>query len=232
MQKNAPDLPSKNALNSFVYGAETKSLPVIDDLFTTLLPVSTPIGFKMKQKFKLSPTREQAGVLLLESGVYAFCHSESDIVVSTIFAPTVLGLIDAYSAFYDVPSRPLHYIYAETSGSGHFVPVDEFVRVLDEQNQWHDVAKVLAQRMIVMSIREKEFIGTDSYPMVRSLLLELQNYPEKYRGKINVLDFVLRRTGLSRSRIMSILAELRKGGYITINRGRLLSVDQKLPMVF
>ena len=59
----------------------------------------------------------------------------------------------------------------------------------------------------------------DSYPMVRTLLTELADYPEEYRRQINALSFIQRRTNLSRSRVMSILAELRKGGYITVHRG-------------
>ncbi|PQQ61214.1 hypothetical protein C6H70_21800, partial [Klebsiella pneumoniae] len=55
--------------------------------------------------------------------------------------------------------------------------------------------------------------------MVRTLLTELADYPEAYRRQINVLSFIQRRTNLSRSRIMSILSELRKGGYITVHRG-------------
>lgn len=59
----------------------------------------------------------------------------------------------------------------------------------------------------------------DSYPMVRTLLTELADYPEAYRRQINVLSFIQRRTNLSRSRVMSILAELRKGGYYGPSRG-------------
>ncbi|WP_419761793.1 helix-turn-helix domain-containing protein [Algibacter miyuki] len=46
--------------------------------------------------------------------------------------------------------------------------------------------------------------------MVRTLLTELADYPEEYRRQINALSFIQRRTNLSRSRVMSILAELRK----------------------
>lgn len=232
MQKNDPDLLQVNNLHSFVFGRQTKPLYAIEALFSALIPVSTLIELEPSQKFQLSPSREEAGILLLKDGVFSLCHTENDIISSTIFAPTVIGLVDAYGSFYDVPARPQHYVYAETRGTGYHVPVDEFLRVLDEQNLWHDVARVLAQRLMVMSIREQEYIGTDSYLMVRSLLLELHFYPAEYREQINVLSFVLRRTGLSRSRIMSILAELKKGKYITINRGRLISVDQKLPAVF
>jgi len=85
---------------------------------------------------------------------------------------------------------------------------------------------------MVLSMREQELMGVDSYLMVRTLLMELAGYPEAYRRKINVLNFILRRTNLSRSRIMSILSELRKGDYITIHRGVLRTIAHPLPAHF
>ena len=75
-------------------------------------------------------------------------------------------------------------------------------------------------------------VGVDSYLMVRTLLMELADYPEAYRQQINVLSFIQRRTNLSRSRIMSILSELRKGDYILIHRGVLKTITHPLPAHF
>jgi hypothetical protein len=47
--------------------------------------------------------------------------------------------------------------------------------------------------------------------MIRTLILELGSYPEEYREQINVLNFIQRRTNLSRSGILYVLSELRKG---------------------
>ncbi|MDP1159856.1 helix-turn-helix domain-containing protein, partial [Klebsiella variicola] len=46
---------------------------------------------------------------------------------------------------------------------------------------------------------------------------------------INVLNFILRRTKFSLSRIMSILSELRQGDYIKIHRGVLRTIAHPLP---
>ncbi|MFQ9621632.1 MAG: hypothetical protein ACLR17_03650 [Enterobacteriaceae bacterium] len=59
---------------------------------------------------------------------------------------------------------------------------------MDEQNLWHDIARILAHRLLVMAIREKEFIGVESFIMIRTLILELGSYPEEYREQINVLN--------------------------------------------
>ena len=94
------------------------------------------------------------------------------------------------------------------------------------------MAHVLAQRLMVLSMRSQEMVGVDSYPMVRTLLTELADYPEAYRRQINALSFIQRRTNLSRSRVMAILAELRHGAYITVHRGVLEKITRTLPAHF
>ncbi|WP_333012601.1 helix-turn-helix domain-containing protein [Kluyvera sichuanensis] len=223
---------NEDDLHSFFFGRTTKPLLAIASLFDALIPIASPFELKAADTFHFAPTRDDASIMLLNNGVCSVCHGESDLVKTTVFAPSVLGLIDGYGSFYDVPISPRQYIFAETVCTGYRVPLDLFVSTLDEKNLWHDVSRILAHRLIVMTIREREFVGTDSYVMVRTLLLELHSYPLEYREQINVLSFIQRRTNLSRSRIMSILSELRKGEYIAMHRGKLISVVSKLPAVF
>lgn len=82
-----------------------------------------------------------------------------------------------------------------------------------------------------MSARENELVGVDVFTRVRALLLELWIYPQDVRNQINVQTFIQIRTSVSRSQILKILAALKAGGYITIERGRLTNV-QKIPRSF
>ncbi|EOG8331849.1 MAG: helix-turn-helix domain-containing protein [Klebsiella sp.] len=106
------------------------------------------------------------------------------------------------------------------------------MKIIDEQNLWHDIARILAHRLLVMAIREKEFIGVESFIMIRTLILELGSYPEEYREQINVLNFIQRRTNLSRSGILYVLSELRKGDYISVHRGVLKGINKRIPIDF
>lgn len=221
-----------DVMHSFTFSQQTKPVFAQNVLFNALVPVSQPFSLGAGETYQFSPDKENAGIILLANGIGSLCHTQNHLYISSAFAPSVLGLIDGYSLYYDVPARPQHYLYAETDCDGYFVALNTFVEVADKQNLWHDVARILAHRLIVMSAREQELVGVDSYLKVRSLLLELWTYPEAYRQGINVVNFVQRRTGLSRSRTMTFLSELRKGGYITIQRGKLTSVDQKLPVAY
>ncbi|MEG6127356.1 helix-turn-helix domain-containing protein [Enterobacter asburiae] len=59
-------------------------------------------------------------------------------------------------------------------------------------------------------------------------LIALMNEDEALSAYINVSDYILEKTRLSRSRVIKILGDLRIGGYIEINRGILIKIN-KLP---
>lgn len=54
------------------------------------------------------------------------------------------------------------------------------------------------------------------------------NEDEALSAYINVSDYILEKTRLSRSRVIKILGDLRIGGYIEINQGILIKIN-KLP---
>lgn len=219
----------ENTLHSYSFAQATKPTLALDRLLEHYIPASVPLLLSAGMSFQFSPDKESGGIILFHEGIGSLCHSENGLHISTIFPPTIVGLSDGYSLFYDVPARPQHYFYAETDCICNFLPLDAFLELNEKHDLWHDIARILAHRLMVMSIREQELVGVDSYLKVRSLLLEIWIYPEKYRKKINVVSFVIRRTGLSRSRVLAILSELRKGGYIEIAVGKLTKLS-KLPL--
>ncbi|QLK63752.1 hypothetical protein GE278_23190 (plasmid) [Enterobacteriaceae bacterium Kacie_13] len=61
------------------------------------------------------------------------------------------------------------------------------------------------------------------------LRLELNQYPFEKRIKISVANYILDRSNLARSGVMKILAALRVGEFVDIQRGKLISVLKKFP---
>ncbi len=220
-----------NGLHAYRFSQDTKPINAINTLFNYLKPVSSPFSLEADKTFNLSPKRDNSGIILLDEGICSICHEENSLHIYSFFARSIIGFIDGYSLYYDVPARPQHKLCAETDCTGYYVQVDDFVKVADDNRLWHDVARVLAHRLMVMSARENELVGVDSYRKVRSLLIELWAYPEEYRRNINVQNFIQRRTMMSRSRTLKILSELRKGEFISIDNGKLTSI-QKLPEAY
>lgn len=204
----------------------------MESLLSAFRPVSTPFELAQSNYYHFPLAQSESGFILLEEGVASVCFAENQLVISTILAPAILGLIDNYGVFDGLPDKRHCSLFAETDLSGRWIAHQAAVNILNEKNLWQEMAHILTQRLMVLSMRERELLGVDSYQMVRILLMELAVYSETYRRQINVLRFIQRRTNLSRSRIMSILSELRKGGYIIIHRGVLMTIAQPLPANF
>lgn len=229
-----PDANGQNSrsLPSFFYGRGTKPLPAVESILSAFRPVSTPFELAQSNYYHFPLAQSESGFILLEEGVASVCFAENQLVISTVLAPAILGLIDNYGVFNGLPDIRHSSLFAETDLSGRWIAHQAAVNILNEKNLWQEMAHILTQRLMVLSMRERELLGVDSYQMVRILLMELAVYSETYRRQINVLRFIQRRTNLSRSRIMSILSELRKGGYIIIHRGVLMTIAQPLPANF
>ncbi|MCP2006228.1 UNVERIFIED_ORG: hypothetical protein J2Y78_004882 [Buttiauxella agrestis ATCC 33320] len=220
-----------NKLHSFTFSLQTMPYDAIQNLHDKLIPFSKPFSLSQNRTFNFGSKKEEAGIVLMTQGVYSICHVEKNSHIATGFAPSIVGLVDNYSLYYDVPFRPAHHIFAETDCMGYFLPLELFVGKTDEFCLWHDIAKILAHRLLVMSAKDQELVGTDAYLTIHSLLIELWTYPEDYRCQVNVQDFINRRSGVSRSQIMKILAELKKGEYIEIVSGKLVKL-KRLPSKF
>jgi hypothetical protein len=216
---------------SFKFIEDSKPQQAIDTVFDTLLPWGKKIEIAKGEVHTLSTDFDNAGIILLNSGVCSICHKESGLFIYSAFTKTILGLIDAYSLFYKVETRPQHYLFAETDCNGYFVPLSDFLTAADTYALWHDIARILAHRLMAMSARENELVGVNSYSKVRAILIELWHYPDELKQQINILNIIQRRTNLSKSRTMKILSELKKGSYINIESGKLTGLTN-LPKAF
>ncbi|MBI0278582.1 helix-turn-helix domain-containing protein (plasmid) [Hafnia alvei] len=219
-------------LHSFEFSQKTKPFEAIMALHKALTPHSEHFHLPKNNYYQLSLNKSDARIVLITEGCFSLYHAEKDLCLATGFSPTVVGLTDAYSLYYNVEPRPRHYIYGETECFGFKIEIDNFVKLADELNLWHDVAKLLAQRLITRSARDKELVGVDAYTQIKFLLKELWLYPDNIRNSINVQQYIQQRSHLSRSGILKIIAELRKGKYIKIQAGKLLSINSKFPAQF
>jgi CRP-like cAMP-binding protein len=67
-----------------------------------------------------------------------------------------------------------------------------------------------------------------SYELICQQLVQLMNEDESYRRGITAERYIRDKTQLSRSGVMRILADLKAGGYVEMEEGRLIKIN-KLP---
>ncbi|WP_330986069.1 MULTISPECIES: helix-turn-helix domain-containing protein [Enterobacterales] len=228
---NQNDCYLTDELHSFNLSLQTRPLDEVKRIHDALIPFSSPFTIPARRIFHFTQPDKSSVVLLLQEGFFSICREKDSLHIASGFAPTVSGLIDGCSSLYEIEHRPRHYFLAETECRGYSIPFGLLSEKIDELNLWHDVAIILAQRIMVMSAREHELIGGDAYTKVRAILIELWIYPADVRNEINVQHFIQMRTSISHSQVMKILSSLRAGGYINILRGKLTKLN-KLPRSF
>ena len=57
-------------------------------------------------------------------------------------------------------------------------------------------------------------------------LLSMIDWNEELRSRIGVMNYIHQRTRISRSVVAEVLAALRKGGYIEMNKGKLVAINR------
>ncbi|WP_281549774.1 helix-turn-helix domain-containing protein [Kluyvera cryocrescens] len=66
-------------------------------------------------------------------------------------------------------------------------------------------------------------------PMLSRYLYRQNTHPGENEG---LALFIIKRTNLSRTHVFRVLADLKTGGYITMRRGKLVSIDRPLPEAY
>lgn len=212
----------------FSFAVKSKPMKAIETIFSHVLPYGKKILLKKGKHYRLNEEDEGVGVILITDGLVSAINADSGHFISTLYPPTIIGLSQGYGAFYNVPGTIRSTLHAETDATLYFVPLQLFVNTADRKELWHHVARILAHRIIAMVNKERSYIGMDSYSIIKTVIQEVWLYPDTYRSQISLPKFIQKRSGLSRSRIMKILFDLKLGGYINITNGKLLFVG-KLP---
>lgn len=95
------------------------------------------------------------------------------------------------------------------------------------------LAKVLVFMSIFTIDLHNERRQVTSYQTIRPMLYRYLYRQHTHEGENEGLAlFIIRRTNLSRTHVFRVLADLKAGGYITMKRGKLISIDRPLPVEY
>ena len=212
----------KKTISSFQLAVNTKPNLSIKNIKDSLSIYGKPFHLSASQRLFLS----DAFIVLMDNGCFSYCQLDNNYILSTIFSPSVVGISRCLDLYHYVSAPRQFYIHSETECYGWIIPADIFITQCGKLSLWEDISKILAYDIMIMSARENEVVGKDAYSKVRSLLHEVWIYPENVRRAIKISAFIQRRTKLSRTRVMSLLACLKKHGYLEIKSGVLLHLSE------
>ena len=152
---------------------------------------------------------------LLLQGSVALHRRGDGIVLNSESAPFILGVSSQFS------SEHLYVRALETSEIAR-VPLDCFNHIVAQLDHFSKLLIYTASRVYEHCAQISQM---SAYDIIRFQLVELMQEPDAIRQKITAAAYIKSRTYLSRSGIMRILAELRTGKYITMERGILLDIN-------
>lgn len=169
----------------------------------------------------------ETGVLhchLLLRGTVALARISDGFVIHTEKAPYIFGL-------GNIKKFLGHLCLIATEESEiSIIPTIKTNILIEQANLWQELAFSLMYTSGRLCEHTAELVGQSSYDIIRNKLYELLSETPETRLNITAANYILKRTFLSRSCVMKILAQLKKGGYITTQRGILLEIDKTIPL--
>lgn len=212
---NSCRLSKENSLCKPLASIERLSKIANDDAETFLLP--------RNRRLPIFDISVKPCIYIMTEGRFAISRNSDGLYLTSINSPLVLGLAMMFEEVLSQERR--HALFSETECRGYKVPAEEAIKKITMLSLWPDVATILAYFLELLVDRDENLIGVNAYSMVRYNLIKIIEYSKSERMNINVEKFIHQHTRLSRSGIMKILSDLRFGGYIDMDRGRLISIN-------
>lgn len=159
----------------------------------------------------------EKNVLIFHQGIIAGCRPSDDRLLVNFSAPRIFGI----NYFFD---PTLMYFRACTDVTYEFRPFDEVEKIVDEKNLWKDVAVYHMFTLSHMLTYVNNMSGVSSYALVIQCLYQLQAEPDIIRLRRTAADYVVDKSGLSRSTVMKMLAHFKAEGKVTLKKGLLMDL--------
>lgn len=201
-----------------------KPLESIHRLMTAFVSISKPYLLDSKNiEARLKGKEAGFDVYLLTKGRVDIWREVDNRLVETAFAPSILGL---QGSIY----RSQHYHLKFPAGAEvSTIPLQAAMEIIELQSLWRDVFYYQGYLNDRQLHHESLLINSSTYEIVCLFLKDLSHYSDSERAKLSVADYILQRSNLARSGVMKVLADLRFGGYIDIQHGKLIKILNNFP---
>jgi CRP-like cAMP-binding protein len=161
------------------------------------------------------------------SGYLSFRKYDNATIVAYIYPPMITNLgglfVNSNAGFVRAESPVL--VRRITRGN-------LFYCLENHPSLWRNVTLIMAYGFQRLLIRDTQINQKNAYYIVRNLLMDLNDQPEKIRNTVSAARYILDRAPLSRSTVMHILSELQRGKYVVMAKGGYLVAINKLPEQF
>lgn len=160
-------------------------------------------------------------VVLITAGQVDIWRNHDNLLVATVIAPGILGLQGSDFRYHT------HTIRRQGLSDILFLTHENAMTIINKNNLIGDIMTYQAYIGDHQSYRDILMVNSSSYSIVCMLLTELSQHPNQ--DEMSVEKYILTRTRLARSGVMKILSDLRYGGFIEMEKGKLIKLGIPFP---
>lgn len=194
---------------------------VLDNCFSIAAP---PCSFAPHDKLLLN--HDSSKVTVFREGAIKIARSQEELLVSICLAPMIIGLPGMFHA-----GGENYQITALTAGEFYQLDVQDCADLLSRHQLWREAFNWVSWLYRMQELRDIQLIGKGSYSQIRATLQSMAQWEPTLRAKVGVMNYIQQRTHISRSVIAEVLAALREGKYIEMDKGKLIVIN-RLPMEY
>ncbi|QBH97623.1 hypothetical protein EKN56_15155 [Limnobaculum zhutongyuii] len=157
-------------------------------------------------------------VFCIQQGIFSIYMNREDRLLSYAEGPTIFGLAYLYTPTID------HYMKANQISTILTLPTEEAHHIIKSENLYESFICVQSHNVALIFEMYERTITSSNYAFIRALLIDLDQSSDAVKESITVASYIIKRSGLSRSYVMLVLSELRKGSYIHMENGKLTGI--------
>lgn len=190
-------------------------------LINAISPFGTPVCKSVRKRLSLK-SNDKKVVYILKSGYLSYRFAANHLVASYVYPDMIIGLGEVFSR----NTSCLGYFFTESNVE--LIMINENIildAVSNDVNLWNDIAYILSYVTKRLVARDVNLGVRNAYQSVRALIIDLASQPLEIQNSVTIVNYILERSLLSKSSVMGILAQLKRGGYITTSKGVLISIN-------
>lgn len=191
----------------------------IEKLITILQSSSSEIATFGRQKINFHEGNGR-DVYLLHEGSIALNRSSDGMIIVSERAPYIFGLCNQISDAGNI------FMRTQEPSKISCLSVELANEIITKNQLWESVCYLMMYGSARIFVNYSQLCQSSSYDIIRHQIFELMNESSTIKSSVSVVSYIKERTSLSRSGIMKILAELKAGGFIDIEKGLLKKVNQ------
>ncbi len=197
-----------------------KPLKEFEQLDKFLSKYGTRFSYVNEKHLLYSTEKNADTTFVIQEGIISLRRNEH-ILVGIAQAPFIMGLTNG------VMKHDVQYdLISEGVCSGYQIKSFQLIEIIEKNQLWREAFYWLTWQNRILQQRDRQLIGNNSYEQIRTTLFSMIEWDESLRAKIGVMNYIHQRTRISRSVVAEVLAALRKGGYIEMNKGKLMGINR------